>query len=406
MTAMLFLVLLLLPAAACFGQETTRPISDTVVLPRPIEQGQVSLEQLLGMHTGDLSMSAVPLSLKQTGQMLWAGAGAAGQRAGLRMVPVETAQYPLRLYAVNESGVFAYDPDEHNLERINSEDIRGRLVTAALGRKIISDAPCSIVLAAFTRGLRATYGPKAETYLLLEAGHIARNIQLQATAMGLVTAEVGSFDTGGVSRLCRLPKNVEPLLIICAGRPTGDRSLEQADEPVRKTPKRVLMIVASEKFRDEEMFHTQYALERAQFQTSVASTVLGEVRGMLGGRAEATVLLQNIDVGAYDAIVFVGGSAAQRYFTDPIALDIARRAAALKKVVAAISTAPTILANAGLLAGVRVTAFPTERQVLRDAGAVYTGEAVERAGRIITARAPETARQFGRAIVEALERQD
>jgi protease I len=393
-------------AAACGGQESRSP-EPVVRLPGPVTQGRVSLEQALGLPAGERRLLPLPLSPAEIGQMLWAGLGTIDPRAGLRMAPAQAAQYPVQLYAVTESGAFGYDAAGHNLRRIQSGDVRGRLSTAALGQDITASAPCSILVAGYTRALMAAYGPKARTYLLLEAGHVAQNIQLQAAAMGLATSEIGAFDAKGVARLCRLPKNVEPLLIICAGHPAAEIAPEeQADEPPPAGPKRALMVIASGKFRDEEMFDTQYVLERARIETVVASAFIGPARGILGRRTEATVLLQDVDVGDYDAIVFVGGSGSRQYFTDPLVLDMARRAAEQKKVVAAVSTAPAILANAGLLGGIRATAFPTEKHLLQNAGAIYTGEEVERAGNIITARGPETARHFARAIVEALERRD
>jgi protease I len=72
------------------------------------------------------------------------------------------------------------------------------------------------------------------------------------------------------------------------------------------------------------------------------------------------------------------------------------------KVLAAIGVAPTILANANVLAGVRATSYLSEQNVLVQAGAIYTGLPVERDRLIITATGPAAALQFGRAIVDAL----
>ena len=104
----------------------------------------------------------------------------------------------------------------------------------------------------------------------------------------------------------------------------------------------------------------------------------------------------------YNAIVFIGGQGAVEYFDNPIALNIAREAAAKRKVLAAICIAPTVLANAGVLTGVRATSFISERDRLVQSGAVYTGAPVERDRFIITASGPLAAVPFGRAIADAL----
>jgi protease I len=123
---------------------------------------------------------------------------------------------------------------------------------------------------------------------------------------------------------------------------------------------------------------------------------------MLGGTAEAELLVSDLRVDDFDAIVFVGGPGAREYVDSPVALDIVREAADKGKVLAAICIAPVVFANAGVLNGVRATSFPTERIRLQLAGAEFTGAPVERDGPIITASEPQVAALFGKAIVDTL----
>ena len=169
--------------------------------------------------------------------------------------------------------------------------------------------------------------------------------------------------------------------------------------------KKAVLIIASSKFRDEELFETKDTLEQAQIQTTVASSRTGSVRGMLGGKAEATLAIQQLDVNDYDAIIFVGGIGAKEYFDDAVALDIARQANAKGKVLAAICIAPAVLANAGLLDGVKATCYESERMRLKKAGADYTGSDVERDGLIITGSGPAAAKEFGQTIAQAIQEQ-
>ena len=123
---------------------------------------------------------------------------------------------------------------------------------------------------------------------------------------------------------------------------------------------------------------------------------------MLGGVAEAVVLLDGLRVDDFDAVVFIGGSGAVQYVSSPVALGLVREAADKGKILAAIGVAPVVLANAGVLTGVRATSLLTERVKLQLAGADYTGMPVERDGPIITASDPEAANLFGKAIVDAI----
>ncbi|MHC4489836.1 MAG: DJ-1/PfpI family protein, partial [Planctomycetota bacterium] len=101
------------------------------------------------------------------------------------------------------------------------------------------------------------------------------------------------------------------------------------------------MIVASENFRDEELIETMRMLDAAAVQTTIASTKTGFVRGLLGKIAEASVLVSQLRVDDYDAIIFIGGPGAAEYFNNPVALNIAREAASKRKILAAICMAPT-----------------------------------------------------------------
>ena len=167
--------------------------------------------------------------------------------------------------------------------------------------------------------------------------------------------------------------------------------------------KKVLMIIASNKFRDEELFESREVLSQAGAEITVASSKVGTVTGMLGGKAEASLDIKQVRAADYDAVIFVGGSGASEYFDDPTAHKLAQEAAAAGKVVGAICIGPSTLANAGLLKGKKATCHASEKANLIAKQANYTGKAVEVDGQIITADGPGSARIFGQAVLKALE---
>lgn len=175
-------------------------------------------------------------------------------------------------------------------------------------------------------------------------------------------------------------------------------------EAKRLAGKRVLMVIAPDRFRDEEYREPRAVIEEGGGQVTVASASPAVARGMLGLHVRPDATLDQVRASDYDAVVFVGGSGASRYWDDPAAHALARDALALGKVVGAICIAPVTLANAGLLKGRRATAWPAERGRLEAAGAVYTGNPVEEDGRIVTANGPQAARAFGEALARALAR--
>ena len=208
--------------AVCLGAE--RPVVSPlkkVRLSLPSLTGQVSLEQALAKRRSVRNFTNQPLSFEQIGQLAWAGQGITEPQKGFRTAPSAGAIYPMKLYFVTRQGLFVYNPAEHSLERTLNQDIRSSLATAALGQQMVADAACNIIIAGSQRKLAAKYHNKAERYMLLEAGHIAQNIQLQVVCLGLGAVPVGAFDINQVRKLCKLPRDLEPLLIIPVGHPAG-----------------------------------------------------------------------------------------------------------------------------------------------------------------------------------------
>lgn len=164
----------------------------------------------------------------------------------------------------------------------------------------------------------------------------------------------------------------------------------------------VLMIIAPEVFRDEEYAHPVEVLTGRGVRVTTASTRPGPCRGKLGLEVTADIALGDAVATDYDGVVFVGGGGAQVFFDDPVAHALASDAYARGRVVAAICIAPSVLARAGLLSGVRATAFPSQHDDLIAHGALWTGSPVEVHGRIVTANGPEAARDFGEAIADLL----
>lgn len=168
------------------------------------------------------------------------------------------------------------------------------------------------------------------------------------------------------------------------------------------TGKKVLFVVAPQNFRDEEFLEPKKVLEENGISVEVASKGVGEAMGMFGAKATIDKGLGEVKADDYNAVVFIGGTGASGYFNDQTALNLAKSAFEKEKVVGAICIAPSILANAGLLSGKKVTAFSSEAENLKVKGASYTGETVAVDGKIVTARGPEAATEFGKKLVEIL----
>jgi protease I len=167
--------------------------------------------------------------------------------------------------------------------------------------------------------------------------------------------------------------------------------------------KKILFVIAPRDFRDEEYLEPRKLFDAAGCEVVVASSVVGPVRGFHGTWVTADKAIPECHARDYDAVVFAGGRGVKVYFDDAGAQRLAREAVEHGKVLAAICSAPGILANAGVLQDVAATSWETERPLLVAKGAVLdTSKPVVRSGRIVTGEGAPVSSAFGREVLRTL----
>jgi protein deglycase len=163
--------------------------------------------------------------------------------------------------------------------------------------------------------------------------------------------------------------------------------------------KRVLCLLGTG-FEEIETIAPIDLLRRAGVEVVVAS-VSGErlVTGRSNVAIQADEPLANVESQAFDLLLIPGGPGVKGLRADGRAARLARTYADAGKPVAAICAAPTILADAGLLAGRRFTAHFS---VHGELPGVLADERVVEDGLLVTSRGAGTAVEFGLALVERL----
>jgi SagB-type dehydrogenase family enzyme len=392
-------------AVICFGQYSSRSLPRKIYqLAEPRPTGPLSLEEALAKQRIVRKFTNQQLKNTEIGQLAWAGANITEQQTALPTTSSSESGSPVELYLATQDGVFVYRPEQHSMEQLDEQDVRNTLMVAASMQQAILDAPCDIIVTGSSKRLSEQFKNDARKYMLLQAGHAAQNIQLQAVSLGLGSVTIGGFNTRDVSKTCKVPREMEPVYIISVGYPVTEQpALPAATEQTDTRVKRAVLIAASRDFHEEELFQTIRILEETGVRTMVASTRTGIIRGLIQNTAEARLSLNQLRVDDYDAVIFIGGPGVIiEFYNNPTALNIVREAAAKGKVLAAMDFSPVVLANAGVLNGVRVTSLPSEQARLIQAGAVYTGTLVERSGLIITANGPMSVVTFAQAVANAI----
>jgi protease I len=180
----------------------------------------------------------------------------------------------------------------------------------------------------------------------------------------------------------------------------SEASSDKASESI--TGKKIAMIIpfihydSMELNPPKEMFETEGAI------VTIVSSEIGSATGTLGAKIEVDVVIEELNVADFDAILFIGGMGVLKYLNDPAAHEIARQAIEQNKVLAANGWAPQILANAGVMQGKRATVYSGGSARLEQKGCIYFPDPVVVDGNIITAKGPPEAEEFAREIITAL----
>lgn len=173
--------------------------------------------------------------------------------------------------------------------------------------------------------------------------------------------------------------------------------------------KKAVMIIAFRDFRDPEYFIPKEILEKNGVEVKTASNKIGIAIGAEGGETNVDLLVSEINVSDFDAVIFVGGPGCLENLDNEDSYRVAKEALSQNKVLASICISPVILAKAGVLKGKKATVWTdwtkSQAKILKENGAIYEGKSVVVDGKIITANGPQAAESFGKEILIALTKE-
>ena len=219
-----------LTEAPVYGAGNSEDPRLVYILPPYVTDGDMSVEQALANRRSRRNFQNKAISTEQLSQILWAAYGITlpipdvpNLRGGLRTAPSAGALYPLEIYVIvgyvegMEPGVYRYISEQHKLVRVVDGDVRNELSEAALGQRMVREAPASVFYSAVFSRMTGRYGERGIRYAYIELGHSAQNVYLQAEALGLGTVAIGAFNDGRVRQILNLPANEEPLYLMPIG---------------------------------------------------------------------------------------------------------------------------------------------------------------------------------------------
>lgn len=168
--------------------------------------------------------------------------------------------------------------------------------------------------------------------------------------------------------------------------------------------KKVIALVSND-FEDLELWYPTLRLREAGVQVDLAAEKPGTYHGKYGVPCEVALSFKDLKAGDYDGILVPGGWAPDKLRRFPEVLDLVREINAEGGLIGEICHAGWVLISAGILKGKTVTSTPGIRDDMRNAGAKWVDEACVIDGNIVSARRPPDLPEYGKALIEVLEKQ-
>jgi len=189
---------------------------DRVALPEVMPSFDLPLGDAILKRISAREIAPASMSIEQIATMLHAAYGITRSNEDgpfprpFRSVPSGGALYPLEIYIHTScveglaAGLHHFNPREHALRLLQPGD-RAREIGAALVQSHLATSVSALIFvtALFERSI-FKYGNRGYRFILLEAGHVAQNINIVSTALGLGCINIGGFFDRDIDRFLGL----------------------------------------------------------------------------------------------------------------------------------------------------------------------------------------------------------
>lgn len=198
-----------------------------------------NLPQLIENRRSARIYTQEEMTLEQLSFLLWACQGIKSIRgksyATLRTVPSGGARHPFETYLVVRKvddlkpGIYHYLPMEHELEFLHEvEDLDGTITKSLSGQSWASKANVLFYWSMVPYRAEWRYGIYAHRVALMDAGHMAENLYLACSGIGLGCCAIGAFQDELCNKLFMLDGEEEFTLYVM---PVGTvRACDKAQE--------------------------------------------------------------------------------------------------------------------------------------------------------------------------------
>lgn len=165
-----------------------------------------------------------------------------------------------------------------------------------------------------------------------------------------------------------------------------------------------VLFLTADKTEDLEFFYPYYRFTEAGFNVDVVTPEGGSFEGKNGLGLKETMKISDVNPDNYDLLYIPGGKAPAALKKEEEAVELVKKFAATNKPIASICHGPQLLAEAGVIKGKQIAAWPEVKDELNEAGANFVNEATCIDGQFITARWPADLPTHTAKILETLKK--
>jgi SagB-type dehydrogenase family enzyme len=200
------------------------PAAARIPLPKPAFEKTESLWSILNQRRSRRRYTPEPISIETLASLLWATQGItlSAREYQFRTAPSAGALYPVETYlAIHRvsglrQGIYHFNVLDFALEEIAQGSFGEHLIRAALDQAMAGRGAVLFIWTAIVLRSMWKYRNRCIRYIFMDVGHIAQNLQVAATAIGLGCCSMGAFYDDEINQILRVDGEGETAIYLAA----------------------------------------------------------------------------------------------------------------------------------------------------------------------------------------------
>ena len=200
------------------------PDTPKVPLPRPGFEQTQSLWSILEQRRSRRRYTSESISIETLARLVWATQGItlSAPDYQFRTAPSAGALYPVETYlSIHDvsdvrQGIYHFNVLEFALEQVSQGNFAERLSHAALDQAMVARGAVLFIWTAIVLRSMWKYRNRCMRYIFMDAGHIAQNLQLAATALNIGCCSIGAFYDEEINEVIRVDGEEETTIYLAA----------------------------------------------------------------------------------------------------------------------------------------------------------------------------------------------